>query len=152
MLFQLVFHIPNYTKDHSSFPMPIGGGYSYWFPLLSFFLDKANTLEIHCWNEEIETIEEMQTLYKESFEIVAEENLTIFKAVKSDELKSYLLNNHLNDDGKLKWFTVNLDKGLTQVFHSGHWGTEFFVPTASEEDITFIESVTPIGTQMHQYR
>lgn len=151
MVFQLFFNIPNYTEEHSSFPIPISGDYSYWFSLLSFFLAKANKIEIHCWNEESETIDELKCIQKESFEIDFEEHMTIFKGRKTEVLGSYLLNHHLNKSGNLKWFTVNLNQDFKHVFHSGHWGTEFFVPAASEKEIAFIKDVTPNETGFLKY-
>ena len=57
----------------------------------------------------------------------------------------------MNESGKFKWFTVNLATGSGPVFHSGHWGTEFFVPNATEEEIVLIKSVTPAETSFYQY-
>ncbi|MDK7669173.1 hypothetical protein [Cytobacillus oceanisediminis] len=50
----IVFHIPTYTKSNSAFPKPMNDTYGYWAPLINYVLPKSNTIEIHCWNEEIE--------------------------------------------------------------------------------------------------
>lgn len=147
----LAFNIPTYTEDHSAFPKPAIESYDYWIPLLEYFLTKSDAIEIHCWNEEIETIDEIKSLHKIEFEMIKEENITIFKGKITSALSDYLINNNRNKIGEFKWFTVNLNKGMESVFHSGHWGTEFFVPNAMEKDVTFIKIVTPIDTGFHQF-
>lgn len=147
----LAFNILTYTDYDSTFPKPANDNYDYWVALVGYFLAKSDTIEIHCWNEEIETIEEIQSLHINKVEMMKEENITLFKLKKKPALSDYLLNNNLNRMGELKWFTVNLNHGMVSVFHSGHWGTEFFVPNPMEEDIAFIKSVTPPETSFHQF-
>ncbi|PEJ54365.1 MULTISPECIES: hypothetical protein [unclassified Bacillus (in: firmicutes)] len=145
----LVFHIPTYTDDHSTFPKPVNEEYDYWTPLIKYFLLKSDTIEIHCWNEEIDTFEEIKKL--NSFEIYKEDRITILKGMKNSILSMYLSKHHINNIGEFKWFTVNLNKGIVPVFHSGHWGTEFVVTNASEKDIELIKSIIPAKTSFHQY-
>ncbi len=47
-----------------------------------------------------------------------------------------------NKDGSFKWFTVNLMKEESIVFHSSHWGTEILVPNVTEKEIFFIKRVS----------
>ena len=147
----LVFNISTYSDDNSTFPKPEAGNYDYWVPLLEYFLAKTDIIEIHCWNEEIETIEEITSLCIENIEIIKEDNLTIFKGIKTSRLSEYILHSKLNKNSELKWFTVNLEVNQMSVFHSGHWGTEFYVPNVSNNDIAFIKSVTPPETDYHQF-
>jgi hypothetical protein len=144
----LAFNISTYTCGDSTFPKPDIENYNYWVSLLSYYLKKADTIEIHCWNEEIETIEELDSL---NLVMVNEENITIFKGKKTPDLSNYLLNNFMNIFGEFKWFTVNLDSGKDLVMHSGHWGTEFLIAHATEKDIQFIKSVVPPETGFHQH-
>lgn len=141
----LAFNIPTYTENDSVFPKPENENYDYWVPLIKYFLAKSDTIEIHCLNEEIDTIEEIKKLRLNTL-MVIEENITVIKGRNSSILSNYLLENFINNSGEFKWFTVNLDKGIVPVFHSGHWGTEFFVPNAMEKDIEVIKSVTPTET------
>jgi hypothetical protein len=150
MLFNLFFNLPVYTKEESTFPIPENEDYSYWNPLMKYFLDKADSVEFQCWNEEVETINELKSLFIQALEIVLEENLTIFKGPVTPALSNYLLLNFLNERNELKWFTVNLGDGEKEVFHSGHWGTEFFASAVIEEDIAYIKGVTPVETGFHQ--
>ncbi|EDL63492.1 hypothetical protein [Bacillus sp. SG-1] len=105
----LYFLIPTYTEGDSTFPKPVSGDYKYWFSLISAFLKKSDTIEIHCWNEEIDTVEEIVSL-KQGFKKINEENLTIFKGKVTSIIIKFILNNYCNKQGELKWFTLNLYK------------------------------------------
>ena len=150
MQYNVAFNIPTYTDDESTFPNPVIGNYYYWIVLFEHFLKSSDTIEIHCWNEEFETISEIKALYKNELKIVKGENITIFRWRKHPIVSDYLLNNYLNSLGEFKWFTVNLDKDMMSVFHSGHWGTEFYVPNALKSDVALIKSVIPRETSFHQ--
>ncbi len=111
----LAFNIPIYTQDNSTFPKPVNEKYDYWSPLI---LEKSDTIEIHCWNDEIDIIEDINTLSLNTFEMFQEDNITIFKGKKTFALSNYLLNDYTNNMGEFKWFTVNLDIGPTTPLHS----------------------------------
>lgn len=147
----LVINIHSYTDNDSSIQKPVNKNYKYWFALMEYFLNTADAIEIHCWNEEIETINEMNSIKSERFEIIKEENLTIFKAPTSKSLNEYLLKESVNDESVLKWFTFNLEKLNVPLFHSGHWGTELFIPGITQEDIDMIQIIIPIDSDLQQY-
>lgn len=145
---KIVFQIPTYTTKNSTFPRPYKKQYAHWVPLLKYYLEKANRVEIHCWNDEKEIISEIKSF---QLETVVGETITIFRGNKTESLSNYLLSNHLNENDKLKWFTVNLFDEQHLVFHSGHWGTEFYVPKAIDYDYSFMKNVTPIETNFHVF-
>jgi len=147
----ICIHIPSYSNEFISSAVLPEIGYDFWAPLLEYFLVKSDTIEIHFWNVEIDSIEEIKSLFKGNIEIRKEGELTIFKANITPSFSKYLLKSNLNKRSELKWFTLNLRKDKISVFHSGHWGTEFYVPNFTERDITFIKSVTPDGTYFNQY-
>lgn len=124
----------------------------YWVPLMNYFLSQSDTIEIHCWNEEAVVVEETKSMLKGSFETITENNLTIFKGNKSLNVVTHLLSNNVNIEGKIKWFSIFLSKNSTTIFHSEHWGMEFFAPNVNEKDIAFIKSVMPIETNFNQYK
>lgn len=141
--FNLAVTIPSYTEVNSTFPKPDNKDYNYWIALIKHFVTKSDTIEIHCWNEETEIIGEITSLFTGEFEMVIEEKLTFFKGTISPSLVDYLLNKSVNNNGELKWFTINLERFMLPVFHSGHWGTELFIPKITKEDTAFIKRVTP---------
>ncbi|MER2261495.1 MAG: hypothetical protein ABS934_05720 [Psychrobacillus sp.] len=140
MIYQLYFSISD--ED---------GKMDYWVPLMNYFLSQSDTLEIHCWNEEEVVIEETKSMLEDSFEIIMENNLTVFKGNKVLDIVNHLLSNNVNVEGKIKWFSIFLSKNSTTIFHSEHWGTEFFAPNVNEKDIAFIKSVMPKETNFNQY-
>lgn len=91
----------------------------YWVPLMKYFLLQSDTIEIHCWNEE-KVVEETKSMLKGSFEIISENNLTIFKGNKVPDVVDYLLCNNVDIEGKIKWFSIFLSKNATTIFHSEH--------------------------------
>ncbi|WP_449620734.1 hypothetical protein [Robertmurraya sp. Marseille-Q9965] len=141
--YQIVCSLPTYSSENSSIRLPMCGNYDYWATLIQYFSPKANMVEIHCWNEEVETIKDVKSLFKEK---MFDGNLTIFRGENDSIITDYLLKEHLNRFGEFKWFTVNLDMDTSSVFHSGHWATELFVPNATETDIAFFKSVIPAET------
>lgn len=94
MNYQLYFSLPVYEKA------------DYWVPLMKYFLVQSNTIEIHCWNEEKGIVKETQTMFKGSFEISKEYNLTLFKGNLTPDVVDYLLINNVNVEGKIKWFSI----------------------------------------------
>lgn len=152
MNYKLHFTIPTYTEGNDTFPIPENENYDYWVPLISKFIEQSDVIEIHCWNDEKASITEMTLLFKGSSEIVYEGNLTVIKGSLTDDVSNHLLYKSVNKSDKLKWFSVFLSKNNTSVFHSEHWGTEFFAPNVSEEDIAYIKSVTPSDTNFYQYK
>lgn len=136
-------HIPLNTEQNFSTLEPK----SYWSQIVKCFLRKADSFEIHCWNEETTTIEEIKSHFYLETDIIQEENLTIFHGENTTAFAHYIL----NKAEALKWFTVNLMKGQTIVFHSGHWGTEIFVPNVTEQEISFIKRVSPKDAVIDSY-
>ncbi|MCK1997930.1 hypothetical protein MPH47_11935 [Psychrobacillus psychrodurans] len=141
MVFQLYFSVSDEDEKND-----------YWGPLMNYFLSQSDTIEIHCWNEEKEVVEEVKSMLKASFETVNENNLTIFKGNISLDVVNHLLSNNVNIEGKIKWFSIFLSKNATTIFHSEHWGMEFFAPNVNEKDIAFIKSVMPKETNFNQYK
>lgn len=146
-----MFEIPIYTEADCSIPKPLVENYDYWIPLLEYFLAKSNTFDIHCWNDEKDTILEIVHKFNKKITIVKEENLTIMKGLMDAEVSSYLLSDITNKEDYLKWFTINLYLEKHQLFHSEHWGTEFFIPNIKPSEVHFIKKITPNHTKFHSY-
>lgn len=141
MIYKLYFSVSNMDERND-----------YWVPLMNYFLAQSDNIEIHCWSEEEVVVEETKSILKGSFEIILENNLTIFKGNVAPDLVNHLLwCNNVNVEGKIKWFSIFLSKNATAIFSSEHWGTEFFATNVDEKDIAFIKSVMPKETNFHQY-
>jgi len=144
----VVFHIPSYTTDKELKPLPLNDNYDYWGLVIKDFLLKSNIIEIQCWNDETDLIEEMKSLFTESRQ---EENLFIVKGKVTSTIEEYLTNKYLNKKGKFKWFTINFYDDNEIVFQSGHWGTEIFIPNILEEEVSFYSNLIPRDTDLFIY-
>ncbi|MCP3764898.1 hypothetical protein NLX67_21515 [Domibacillus sp. A3M-37] len=152
MNYQLHFTVPTFTEEFNVFPIPETENYDYWVLLMRKFIEQSNIIEIQCWNDEKDIIKETTLLFKDSYERVNERNTTHIKGSKTEEITNHLLYKNVKTNGRLKWFSISLSKNEIPLFDSEHWGTEFFVPDISEEDIAYIKSVTPKETNFHQYK
>lgn len=137
---------------HFTVPIPENDDYTYWIYLMRYFLQKAEKIEIHCWNEEVEAIDEIKSGCADIVEIRKEENLTIFTLKHTDDIANFLLQNNINAEGRLKWFSIFLSSQEITLFHSEHWGIELFAPQVDGVEIQFIKSVTPSDTDFNQYK
>lgn len=146
MKYQLHFTIPAFPN-----PNPMPEDYEYWVPLMKYFIEKSDTIEIHCWNEEKEVIKETKALVQDDPELPEDMKLTIFRGILTYDISHHLLYDHIAETENIKWFSIFLSKGDTTMFHSEHWGTEFFAPNLSEEEIAYITSVMPKDTNFNQY-
>ena len=136
------------------FEVPVVGGSEkndYWVPLMKYFLDQSDNIEIHCWSIEKALIEEVKSRAKESFEISVENEMTIFTGNKTAEMVDYLFTN-LNRKIEIKWFSIFLRRNKILIFSSEHNGTEFFAGVVNEKDINFIESLMPERTSYSKYK
>jgi hypothetical protein len=151
MHYSLQFELSTYTTDDSTFPMPENDNYDFWVPLMKYYLDQSDTIEIHCWNEESEVIEETKSIFN-LLEMSYEYELTYFKGKITSEIIDHILYNNLSKDGELKWFSIFLNKENNSLFHSGHWASEYFAPNVSKKDLAFIQSVMPSNTRFNHYK
>lgn len=152
MKHNLQFTIPTFTEEFDVFPIPDNEKYDYWVPLLKKFIEQSDTIEIHCWNDEKDHINEMTLLFKGVSKIVNEGNITVIKGKITDDISNHVLYDNVKTNGKLKWFSIFLSRNNTPVFQSEHWGTEFFAPNLGDDDIANIKSMTPADTNFYQYQ
>lgn len=148
---QLQFELTEFAGDRGEDRIPASGNYNYWLLLMEYFLAKSDTFEIHCWNEEVASIDELTSKLPGLFEITKESQMTIFMGLLTVEIAEFLLTHHVGKDGTLAWFSVFLSNGEQHIFSSEHWGTEFFVPDVTEEDLVFIKHVAPDETNFNRY-
>lgn len=144
---QLQFELTEFADER----VPAGGNYDYWLLLMEYFLAKSDLFEIHCFNEETETIEELTSSLPGLFDINVKQGMTIFSGLLTLDIAEFLITHHVNRKKKLKWFSVFLSREEQHVFSSEHWGTEFFVPDITEEDLVFIKHVTPEDARFTEY-
>lgn len=148
---QLQFELTEFAAGHETDRVPASGNYDYWLLLMEYFLAKSDLFEIHCFDEETETIEELTSGLPGLFDINVKQGMTIFSGDLTLDIAEFLVSRHISRKKKLKWFSVFLSRGEQHVFSSEHWGTEFFVPDITEDDLLFIRHVAPVDAHFNQY-
>lgn len=149
---QLQFELTEFADGRESERIPAIGNYEYWLLLMEYFLAKSDLFEIHCFDEETAAIEELSSDLPGLFDIDRKQGMTIFSGLLTLEIAEYLMSRHVSAKGKLKWFSVFLSRGEQHIFSSEHWGTEFFVPDITDEDLLFIKHVAPDDTLFNEYK
>lgn len=148
---QLQFELTEFKDDPESERIPATENYDYWLLLMEYFLAKSDTFEIHCFNEEVTAIRELTSDLPGLFESNEKQGVTIFTGPLTADIIKFLLTRHLIEQKRLAWFSVFLNRGEQLIFTSEHWGTEFFVPDVTEEDLLFIKHVAPDDMIFNQY-
>lgn len=143
----LHFEIGAFMEDEFNMYVPENADYGYWLLLMDHVLKTANRIEIHCWNEELEVMEELGGLLRKQ----EEELYTTFSGELNPELKQLLIGAYLDSNGRFKWFSVFLSSDETQTFHAEHWATEFFIPDISKETELYIRKIMPADTSFDLY-
>lgn len=120
--YNMHFEITTYSDSDNG--MHYAEDYSFWNPLIEYFLSGMDAFEIHCWKDEQAVVEEIT---RELIGVACrkEGKVLIVKGELTDKAKNFLLTNPLNAAGQLKWFSVFLYRKGTVLFSSEHYGTEF---------------------------
>lgn len=138
------FTIENWAQ-HGEF---IADDISYWVPLMSYFFNESNSIEIHCWTEEEQVNAEIQQQLPE-LAIKQELYMTIYTGDLTEKIIGFLTQNPVREDGQLKWFSIFLSNHDSHLFSSEHYGTEFYAGNLNMEQIKFIKSVMPDDINLH---
>ena len=112
----------------------------WWKELVKYFVQVGDNLEIRCWREESAEIQQA-SLYGSPTEDHYEISL---KGIVSEELITELLSDNPTDKSiynkMTKYFTINVDHEQRK-FCSAHYGTELYLISVSEDDITYFENI-----------
>lgn len=118
----------------------------WWQELVKYFVNVGNSLEIRCWKEESEEIQ--QAL---QYGNLTEANYEVsIKGIVTKEFLTELLSENPQDKSiynkMTKYFTINVDSGQRR-FCSAHYGTEIYVMGVSDDDITFFKNAMSTYTE-----
>ena len=118
----------------------------WWKRLVKYFVKAGDSLEIRCWKEEFDEIQQASRYGNPT-----DDNYEVsIKGVVSDQFISELLSENPTDKSiynkMTKYFTINVECEGTK-FCSAHYGTEIYLIGASDEDIAFFKSVMKAYTE-----
>ncbi|MGK7379775.1 hypothetical protein ACSFXN_18315 [Planococcus sp. 1R117A] len=116
--------------------------YSFWIPLIDYFLVEADAFEIHCWEDEQATVDEILNALNDAA-CRKEGSVLIVGGELTDRAKNFLLSHPMNATGHLKWFSVFLHRKGNLLFSSEHYGTEFVGIGLDKSQREFFQKALP---------
>lgn len=119
---------------------------SWWKELVKHFVQAGDTLEIRCWKEERDEIQQAST-YGNPTEDHYEVSV---KGIVSNELLTELLSENPTDKSvynkMTKYFTINTEHEQRK-FCSAHYGTEIYLMGLSDLDIELFKHVMSVYSE-----
>jgi len=79
----------------------------------------------------------------------------VFQGPITEAFLRHILTDAFDEDGRLKWFTINFYRGEENLFHSGHYGTEPVIYLKTEEEVRDLEEWSkkyPVITRVDIYK
>jgi len=118
----------------------------WWKELVKRFVQVGDTLEIRCWKEEADEIQQASAYGRP-----VEDNYEIsIKGVVFESLIVELLSEKPTDKSiynkMTKYFTINVEHGQRK-FCSAHYGTEMYLMGVTDGDIEFFKHVMSAYSQ-----
>ncbi|MGI2328097.1 hypothetical protein [Planococcus sp. YIM B11945] len=124
--------------------------YAFWPPLIAYFIDRSDAFEIHCWEEEQETVEQIQREL-DQVQLQKEGHTAVFSGPLTPETKAFFPTKALNNKNQLKWFSVFLLKDGQSLFSSEHYGTELIGYGLTDEQTKFLQEALPENASFTKY-
>jgi hypothetical protein len=118
----------------------------WWKELIKYFLRVGDSLEIRCWKEESDEIQQASrygNLTDDNYEVS-------IKGIVSEQFISELLSENPTDKSiynkMTKYFTINVEREGIK-FCSAHYGTEIYLIDVSDKDVSFFKNVMKAYTK-----
>jgi hypothetical protein len=118
----------------------------WWKELIKHFLRVGDSLEIRCWKEESDEIQQASrygNLTDDNYEVS-------IKGIVSEQFISELLSENPTDKSiynkMTKYFTINVEREGIK-FCSAHYGTEIYLIDVSDKDVSFFKNVMKAYTK-----
>ena len=112
----------------------------WWKKLIQYFVHEGDSVEIRCWREEVDEIQQASI-----YGLPTNENYEVsIKGIVSEKLISELLSENPIDKSiynkMTKYFTINVEHERRK-FCSAHYGTEIYLIGVSDDDIAFFKDI-----------
>jgi len=120
------------TSAKTKVSVPLG--VTYWTKLWDNYTLDFASVEIHCWKEETQYVEELATM---AAHIKQQGLITSFTITLDDTNRAYLRGQSFDPEGGLKWFTLFFYKKDIQMLEISQYGSEIVLygvdPREAEE-------------------
>lgn len=112
----------------------------YWHELWDQYTVDFVSVEIHCWKEEKEKIDELMPLAS----FYAEQGLIMSITLSLDESnRAYLRNHSIDPEGGLKWFSLYFYKENIQMLEIAQYGTEIVLYGVTKDEADDFAKIFP---------
>jgi hypothetical protein len=147
-IYNMHFGITEFAEAASG--IHIAADYSFWIPLIRYFLNEADEFEIHCWKDEKAAADQ---ILAELPDVVwrKEGKVLIVSGALAEEAKNFIQSHALDESGNLKWFSVFLNQNGKGLFTSEHYGTEFLGYGLDQQQRDFVEGALPAGSSVDEW-
>lgn len=131
------FEVLRGHKTKSGALIPIS--YTFWEPLLSYFINRCTDFRIECWMDEKAAIARAVAFGMDCN--INIDNMKAFTGNVTEEFIFELMHNPFDEEGKIKWFSIFLMDADEYVISAEHYGSEFAVYCLNQEDVEYIRSI-----------
>lgn len=145
----IYFEISDLEYTDSGYRISVS--YSFWKPLMNYILAMSDSLEIRCWNDEKEVINELKERFLTELVYKVDRNETVYSGALTPKITEYLTSNFLGDENQLKWFSLFFRRKGCFFFSSEHNGTEFVGYDLNPDQIEAIKRLIPNNINFHTW-
>lgn len=126
--------------------------YKYWYFLIEYFINSADFIELHIWNDEVETIEELSLKTNLEKINLSPMKMVCFQGDINKKIINFILQESLNQNGEIKWFSLFLKYNGNCFFESSHWGSEINIENPDKKEIKMIKNMMPQNAVFHHLK
>ena len=122
---------------------------SYWQELWDTYTTDFVSVEIHCWKEETNHIDEIVPIASRT----EDQNLVLSMIVTlNEENRNFLRNHSVDPKGGLKWFSLFFYKEATQMLEIGRYGSEIALYGITEEEGELFKKIFPEDAEFEYFK
>lgn len=124
------------VEGKSSFPVDT----SFWEDLWDQYTNEFEEVVIHCWMEELDILEELNS---RAVSVQTEGLMKVFTINLTDENRLYFRNYSVDPKGGLKWFTMFFQQDGVEQMEVGHYGSEIILYKVNKEEAEKFVEIFP---------
>lgn len=122
---------------------------SYWQELWDTYTTEFVSVEIHCWKEEENQIDELVPIASRN----EDQNLVLsFLITLNEDNRNFLRNHSIDSKGGLKWFSLFFYKEATQMLEVGRYGSEIALYGVTEEEGEIFKEIFPEDAEAEYFK
>lgn len=116
---------------------PFASNYDFWTPLVLRYLKDCDTIRFDCWIDDEYAISRVLP-YAKKIDKKSNSDMIIVWLDTTLGVVEDIIKKPLDDEQKIAWFSIFLEKEGRIIFSSSHYGIELFVPAVNEQEVEFL--------------